>query len=171
MALAPSMPVLVVDDHDSTTQIIRTLLRQIGFVDVDDAGNGAEALTKMRVKRYGLVISDWHMEPMTGYDLLREVRGDPTLKRTPFIMTGESESENVVAAKKAGVSNYIVRPFDAEALKAKIEAVFATRTAPLPERQHAVAVSRHPQISETPVATSTSEVTQRKFPGVFTSDS
>jgi two-component system chemotaxis response regulator CheY len=170
MTLDPSMSLLVVDDHDPRIQIIRTMLRKIGFVDVDDAGNGAEALTKMRVKRYGLVISDWHMEPMNGHDLLREVRSDPTLKRTPFIATGKSEPENVIAAKKAGVNNYIVRPFDAEALKAKIVAVFATRTAPLPERQVA-AVSKPPQVGKAPNEKPAADVMPRKFPGLFTSNS
>ena len=79
----------------------------------------------MREKRYGLVISDWNMEPMTGYELLKEVRQDPGLARTPFIMvTAESKTENVIAAKKAGVSNYIVKPFNAQTLQSKIEAVF-----------------------------------------------
>ncbi|MGA8818236.1 MAG: response regulator, partial [Xanthobacteraceae bacterium] len=84
------------------------------------------ALDKMRAKRYGLVISDWNMEPMTGYDLLQQVRSDPGFGNTPFIMvTAESKTENVIAAKKAGVNNYIVKPFNAQTLKAKIEAVFA----------------------------------------------
>jgi two-component system chemotaxis response regulator CheY len=89
----------------------------------------------MRSKRYGLVISDWNMVPMSGYELLRELRNDPALKRTPFIMvTSESKTENVIAAKKAGVDNYIVKPFNAHTLKAKIETVFAARSAPPPER-------------------------------------
>jgi two-component system chemotaxis response regulator CheY len=79
----------------------------------------------MRSKKYGLVISDWNMAPMTGYDLLREVRADPNLGATPFIMiTAESRTENVIAARKAGVNNYIVKPFSAATLKTKIEAVF-----------------------------------------------
>jgi two-component system chemotaxis response regulator CheY len=83
----------------------------------------------MRAKRYGLVISDWNMEPMTGYDLLREVRANPKLESTPFIMvTAESKTENVIAAKKAGVNNYIVKPFNAQTLKAKMEAVFAQKS-------------------------------------------
>ncbi len=126
MALDPSMPVLVVDDYGTMIRIIRNLLRQLGFSEIDDAGDGAAALARMRAKRYGLVISDWNMEPMTGFDLLREVRADPGLEETPFIMvTAESKTENVIAAKKAGVSNYIVKPFNAQTLKAKIEAVFA----------------------------------------------
>ena len=120
-----SMPVLVVDDYSTMVRIIRNLLRQLGFEDIDDASDGALALAKMRDKRYGLVISDWNMEPMTGYELLKEVRADPGLNKTPFIMvTAESKTENVIAAKKAGVNNYIVKPFNAQTLHHKIAAVF-----------------------------------------------
>ena len=126
MALDPSIPVLVVDDYSTMVRIIRNLLRQLGFADVDDAPDGAAALAKMHAKRYGLVISDWNMEPMTGFDLLRQVRDDPELGETPFIMvTAESRTENVIAARKAGVNSYIVKPFNAQTLKSKIEAVFA----------------------------------------------
>ena len=126
MAIDMSMPVLVVDDYNTMIRIIRNLLKQLGFEDVDDASDGSAALVKMRDKKYGLVISDWNMEPMTGYELLKEVRADPGLTKTPFIMvTAESKTENVIAAKKAGVNNYIVKPFNAQTLKTKIEAVFA----------------------------------------------
>jgi len=129
MALDPSMPVLVVDDYSTMIRIIRNLLRQLGFADIDDANDGASALAKMRAKRYGLVISDWNMEPMSGFDLLQQVRSDPNFGDTPFIMvTAESKTENVIAAKKAGVNNYIVKPFNAQTLKSKIEAVFAEKT-------------------------------------------
>ena len=125
MAIDMSMPVLVVDDYNTMIRIIRNLLKQLGFEDVDDASDGSAALSKLREKRYGLVISDWNMEPMTGYELLKEVRSDPGLSKTPFIMvTAESKTENVIAAKKAGVNNYIVKPFNAATLKTKIEAVF-----------------------------------------------
>ena len=128
MALDPKMPVLVVDDYGTMVRIIRNLLRQLGFTDIDDAPDGAIALEKMSSKRYGLVISDWNMEPMTGYDLLRRVRADPQIETTPFIMvTAESKTENVIAAKKAGVNNYIVKPFNAQTLKSKIEAVFTEK--------------------------------------------
>ncbi len=120
-----SMPVLVVDDYKTMIRIIRNLLKQLGFENVDDAADGSDALLKLRDKKYGLVISDWNMEPMTGYELLKEVRSDDDLSRTPFIMvTAESKTENVIAAKKAGVNNYIVKPFNAATLKNKIEAVF-----------------------------------------------
>src|ERR1700692_2356109 len=125
MAFDLSMPILVVDDYNTMIRIIRNLLKQIGFENVDDANDGSAALTKMQGKKYGLVISDWNMEPMTGYDLLREVRANPNLATTPFIMiTAESKTENVIAAKKAGVNNYIVKPFNAATLKTKMEAVF-----------------------------------------------
>ena len=126
MAFDTSMPILVVDDYTTMIRIVRNLLRQLGFQDIDDASDGSNALSKMRTRRYGLVISDWNMEPMTGYELLRHVRSDPKLAETPFIMvTAESKTENVVAAKQAGVSNYIVKPFNAETLKNKIDSVFA----------------------------------------------
>jgi two-component system, chemotaxis family, chemotaxis protein CheY len=126
MAVNPTIPILVVDDYKTMVRIIRNLLKQLGFNDVDDASDGADALTKMRARKYGLVISDWNMEPMTGYELLKEVRADDGLKPTPFIMvTAESKTENVIAAKKAGVNNYIVKPFNAQTLKNKIDAVFA----------------------------------------------
>src|SRR4051812_16376187 len=126
MAFDLSMPILVVDDYNTMIRIIRNLLKQIGFENVDDASDGASALEKIRSKKYGLVISDWNMEPMTGYDLLKAVRSDSSTSKLPFIMvTAESKTENVVAAKKAGVNNYIVKPFNAATLKAKIEAVFS----------------------------------------------
>jgi two-component system chemotaxis response regulator CheY len=130
MALDPAMPILVVDDYNTMVRIIRNLLKQLGFQNIDDASDGTAALQKLRMKRYGLVISDWNMEPMTGYDLLKEVRADPVLGKTPFIMvTAESKTENVIAAKRAGVDNYIVKPFNAETLQHKIAAVFS---APMP---------------------------------------
>ena len=126
MAVDLSMPILVVDDYNTMIRIIRNLLKQIGFNDVDEAVDGTGALGKMREKRYSLIISDWNMEPMTGYELLKEVRQDPGLAKTPFIMvTAESNTDHVIAAKKAGVNNYIVKPFNAQTLMSKIEAVFA----------------------------------------------
>jgi two-component system chemotaxis response regulator CheY len=125
MAVDLSMSVLVVDDYNTMIRIIRNLLKQLGFQNIDDASDGSAALTKMRAKKYGLIISDWNMESMTGYELLKEVRATPEISRTPFIMvTAESKTENVVAAKKAGVNNYIVKPFNAQTLKSKIDAVF-----------------------------------------------
>jgi two-component system, chemotaxis family, chemotaxis protein CheY len=124
MSLDTTMPILVVDDYQTMVRIIRNLLKQLGFDDVDEASDGTQALSRLKQKRYGLVISDWNMQPMTGYELLKNVRADEELRQTPFIMvTAESKTENVIAAKKAGVNNYIVKPFNAQTLKTKIEAV------------------------------------------------
>ncbi|MGI4953095.1 MAG: chemotaxis response regulator CheY [Janthinobacterium lividum] len=119
-----SINVLIVDDYKTMLRIIRNLLKQINFNNVEEASDGGEALQKLRAGQFGLVISDWNMEPMTGLQLLQEVRQDARLKPLPFIMvTAESKAENIVAAKQAGVSNYIVKPFNAETLQAKIEKV------------------------------------------------
>jgi two-component system chemotaxis response regulator CheY len=126
MAVDKSMNVLIVDDYKTMLRIIRNLLKQIDFNNVEEACDGTEALTKLRAGNFGLVISDWNMQPMTGLELLQEVRQDARLKALPFIMiTAESKTENVVAAKQAGVSNYIVKPFNAETLREKIEKVLA----------------------------------------------
>lgn len=125
MSIDHDMPVLVVDDYRSMIAIIRGLLKQIGLEDVDEAMNGAEALQKLTERRHGLVMADWYMEPMSGYDLLKEIRADADLAATRFIMvTAESKTENVIAAKKAGVDSYIVKPFNAQTLRSKINAVF-----------------------------------------------
>ena len=124
MAINKAMRVLIVDDYKTMLRIIRNLLRQIELTDVEEASEGAEALAKLRAGNFGLVISDWNMAPMTGFELLQQVRADERLRATPFIMvTAESKTENVIAAKQAGVSNYIVKPFSAETLREKIEKV------------------------------------------------
>jgi two-component system chemotaxis response regulator CheY len=124
MPIDKSMNVLIVDDYKTMLRIIRNLLKQIEFSNVEEATDGADALTKLRAGNFGLVISDWNMAPMTGMQLLQEVRADSRLQALPFIMiTAESKTENVVAAKQAGVSNYIVKPFNAETLRGKIEKV------------------------------------------------
>jgi two-component system chemotaxis response regulator CheY len=118
------MNILIVDDYKTMLRIVRNLLRQLGFVNIEEATDGSMALQLLRGGNFGLIISDWNMEPMTGLQLLREVRSDPKLKPIPFIMvTAESKSENVIAAKEAGVSNYIVKPFNAETLQAKMVSV------------------------------------------------
>ncbi len=135
MALDPSMPVLVVDDYSTMIRIIRNLLRQLGFADVDDANDGASALAKMRCQ----ALRARHLRLEHGADeRLRPVAASPRPTRgcgdTPFIMvTAESKTENVIAAKKAGVNNYIVKPFNAQTLKAKIEAVFTEKAEAAPE--------------------------------------
>jgi two-component system, chemotaxis family, chemotaxis protein CheY len=124
MAVDRALPILIVDDYRTMLRIIRNLLQQLRFSNIDEATGGGAALTRLREKRYGLVISDWNMQPVTGLELLREVRADPQLADTPFIMiTAESKTENVIAARDAGVSNYIVKPFNAETLRAKIASV------------------------------------------------
>ncbi len=124
MSVDMQMNILIVDDYKTMLRIIRNLLKQLGFNNVDEATDGSMALQKLRDKDYGLVISDWNMEPMTGIQLLREVRADAKLKALPFIMiTAESKTENVIAAKEAGVNNYIVKPFNAATLKVKLASV------------------------------------------------
>ena len=125
MAVEKEMNILIVDDYKTMLRIVTNLLRQLGFNNVSEATDGAAALTKLREDtKFGLIISDWNMEPMTGLQLLKEVRSDDSLKHTPFIMiTAESKTENVIAAKEAGVNNYIVKPFNAETLRGKMSAV------------------------------------------------
>lgn len=125
MAVDPNMKFLIVDDYNTMLRILRNLLKQLNFTNVEDATDGSMALEKLRSEGdFQFVISDWNMEPMTGIQLLREVRADDQLKHLPFIMiTAESKSENVIAAKEAGVSNYIVKPFNAETLKSKLVSV------------------------------------------------
>ncbi len=125
MAVDLNMRILIVDDYKTMLRIMRNLLRQLGFENVEEASDGSAALTLLQGGgTFDLIISDWNMEPMTGIQLLREVRADAALKALPFIMvTAESKSENVIAAKEAGVSNYIVKPFNAETLKSKMVSV------------------------------------------------
>ncbi|MCZ4280487.1 response regulator [Kiloniella laminariae] len=119
-----NMPILIVDDYKTMLRIVRNLLKQLGFNNVDEATDGSSALQKLRGKQYSLVISDWNMEPMSGLQLLKECRADAHLKDLSFIMvTAESKTENVIAAKQAGVNNYIVKPFNAATLKKKLIAV------------------------------------------------
>jgi len=118
------MNVLIVDDYKTMLRIVRNLLNQLGFNNVDEATDGGMAFEMLKKKDYGMIISDWNMEPMSGMDLLKLVRADEKLKALPFIMvTAESKTENIIAAKQAGVSNYIVKPFNADTLKQKIVAV------------------------------------------------
>ncbi len=122
MSVDKDMHVLIVDDYKTMLRIIKNLLGQLGFRNVDEATDGEMALKLMNGRKYGLVISDWNMEPMTGLGLLKSVRGKND--NVPFIMiTAESKTENVITAKEAGVNNYIVKPFNADTLKQKISAV------------------------------------------------
>jgi two-component system, chemotaxis family, chemotaxis protein CheY len=121
MAMDKRTPILVVDDYKTMVRIVRNLLNQLGFHDVDEANDGATALAKLRARRFGLVISDWAMEPMNGLELLQQVRADPDLKTLPFIMiTAENRKERVAKAEQAGANGYIVKPFTAETLNDRI---------------------------------------------------
>jgi two-component system chemotaxis response regulator CheY len=125
MAVDRSMNVLVVDDYKTMVRIVRGLLEQLDFRNIDDATDGPSALELIRAKDYGLILSDWNMAPMTGLQLLQAVRADPRTKSTPFVMvTAEAKTENVVAARNAGANNYIIKPFNMAVLKQKLTAVF-----------------------------------------------
>ena len=125
MPVNKAMPILIVDDYKTMLRIVRGLLNQIGFNNIDEATDGAMAWDMVQKKPYGLIISDWNMEPMSGFEFLKLVRTNPTTQKLPFVMvTAESKTENIIAAKQAGVSNYIVKPFNGQTLKQKLEAVF-----------------------------------------------
>lgn len=119
-----SLKVLVVDDMSTMRRIVKNVLKQIGFSDLTEAENGQDALTKLKGGGFGLVVSDWNMPVMLGIDLLRAIRADPELKNLPFLMvTAEAQNENIIEAVQAGVSNYVVKPFTAEALQGKLEKI------------------------------------------------
>lgn len=124
MAADKSMNVLVVDDYKSMVRIVRGMLNQLGFVNVDDAPDGAAAMALLKEKSYGLVLSDWNMQPVTGLELLKQVRAGEKTKTTPFVMvTAEAKVENVIAARQAGVNNYVIKPFTLAVLKQKLTSV------------------------------------------------
>lgn len=125
MSISTEASVLIVDDYKTMLRVVRNLLNQIGFTNIEEAMDGSSALEKCKEQKFDLIISDWNMEPMTGLDLLKSIRGtNGAMKDVPFIMvTAESKTENIIVAKQEGVSNYIVKPFSAETLKSKIEAV------------------------------------------------
>lgn len=124
MPVNKDMNILIVDDFKTMLKILENFLRQFGFKNIDEATDGTKALEKMKEKKYDLVLSDWNMEPMSGLDLLKQVRANPETKSIPFILiTAESKVENIIAAKQAGVNNYIVKPLNANTLKEKLTAV------------------------------------------------
>jgi two-component system chemotaxis response regulator CheY len=126
MSIDYSMPILVVDDYQTVVRIMRNLLHRAGFAEIDVAGDGEEALAKMRERKYGLVISDWYMAPVDGLELVKQARADEALKATPIILvSAEGSPDNLKAANEAGASGYVLKPFDSETLKAKIETVLA----------------------------------------------
>ena len=127
--LDTKIKVLVVDDFPTMRRIVRNLLRQTGYESIDEAENGAEALSKMQDGNYGLVVSDWNMPVMEGIELLKCVRADEKLKNLPFLMvTAEAEKDKIITAIKAGVDNYVVKPFTAEVLAEKICKIAEKRT-------------------------------------------
>lgn len=117
------MPILIVDDYNTMIRILRNLLRQLGFSNIDEASDGRTALTKMRGKDYALVISDSSMAPMSGIELLQRVRADERMAATPFVMISHDAEADANAATRAGASSYIVKPFNAQALKSKLVTV------------------------------------------------
>lgn len=120
-----NMPILVVDDFAAMRRIVKTSLRQLGFENISEAEDGQAALAKLEVGRYRLIISDWNMPNMMGIDLLKAVRANDKLKEIPFLLvTAEAQKENIIEAAKAGVSNYIVKPFTAEILQTKLEQIY-----------------------------------------------
>lgn len=125
MPTDPNMKILVVDDMVTMRRIVKNILKQLGFANVEEAENGQEALQKLQADTYGFVVSDWNMPVMTGIDMLRAIRADEKLKTTPVLMvTAEAQQSNLVEAVQAGVSNYIVKPFTAETLQEKIAKIF-----------------------------------------------
>lgn len=120
-----NMKVLIVDDMATMRRIVKNILKQIGFGDIQEAENGQEGLDKLRADTYGLVVSDWNMPVMTGIDMLRAIRADEKLKAIPVLMvTAEAQQANLVEAVQAGVSNYIVKPFTAETMQEKLGKIF-----------------------------------------------
>ena len=116
---------LVVDDFSTMRRIIRNLLKEMGFTNVDEAEDGTAALHKLKTQAYEFVISDWNMPNMTGIELLRAVRADPQIKHLPFLMiTAEAKRENIIEAATAGANGYIVKPFTAAVLEEKLAKIF-----------------------------------------------
>jgi two-component system chemotaxis response regulator CheY len=121
----PNMKILVVDDFATMRRIVKNLLKQLGFENIEEAEDGKQAFSKLKEQKYDFVVSDWNMPNMTGIELLRSVRSDQELKGLSFLMvTAESEKEKVIEAIKTGVNNYIIKPFTAEILKEKMDKIF-----------------------------------------------
>jgi two-component system chemotaxis response regulator CheY len=126
----PNMKFLVVDDFATMRRIVRNLLKELGFVNVDEAEDGNAALQKLRGSKFDFIVTDWNMPNMTGIELLRAVRADPTLKHLPVLMvTAEAKKENIIEAAQAGASGYVVKPFTAATLDEKLKKIFATMAA------------------------------------------
>lgn len=122
----PNMRFLVVDDFSTMRRIVRNLLKELGFTNVQEAEDGVDALNKLRSAEFDFVVSDWNMPNMTGIDLLRAIRADAKLKHLPVMMvTAEAKRENIIEAAQAGASGYVVKPFTAATLDEKLKKVFA----------------------------------------------
>jgi two-component system chemotaxis response regulator CheY len=121
-----NMKILIVDDYGTMIKILRTILKGLGFINIDEARDGSQAIQMCKMINYDLIFSDWNMEPLTGLQFLQWIRNNDTPnKNIPFIMvTAESKTDNIITARAAGVSNYIVKPFTADTLKTKINQVF-----------------------------------------------
>lgn len=125
MPADPNMKILVVDDMSTMRRIVKNILKQLGFNNLEEAENGQDALTKLKADSYGFVVSDWNMPVMMGIDMLRAMRTDEKLKEIPVLMvTAEAQKENLLEAIQAGVSNYLVKPFTPEAMQDKINKIF-----------------------------------------------
>lgn len=121
-----NLEILIVEDRQVMLKIIRRLLVQLGYTRIDEAINGVEALARAGEKRYDLILSDWNMEPMSGFELLKHVRAAPETRHIPFVLiTAEAKRENIMAAKAAGASGYLVKPFKLDALQRTIRGVLA----------------------------------------------
>ncbi len=121
----PNMKFLVVDDFSTMRRIVRNLLKELGFTNVDEAEDGVAALSKLRGSQFDFVVSDWNMPNMTGIDLLKQIRADAGLKHLPVLMvTAEAKKENIIEAAQAGASGYIVKPFTAATLEEKLNKIF-----------------------------------------------
>lgn len=120
-----SMKILIVDDMVTMRRIVKNVLKQLGFSNIDEAENGQDGLQKLKAGKYDFVVSDWNMPVMTGIDMLRAIRADEQLKALPVLMvTAEAQQKNLVEAVQAGVSNYIVKPFTAETMQEKLAKIF-----------------------------------------------
>ena len=123
-----NIKILVVDDAPMIRRILKNVLKEMGFTNIDEAEDGQVALQKLRSGKYDFVITDWNMPNLTGIELVQEIRKDPKLKDIPVMMvTAEAKKENIILALKSGVNNYIVKPFTPENVKSKIEAIFSAK--------------------------------------------
>jgi two-component system chemotaxis response regulator CheY len=128
-SLDRKMKILVVDDFSTMRQIVKKSLRQLGFDNITEAVDGNDALSKLKADEFKFIVSDWNMPNMMGIDLLKAIRGDERLKTLPFLMiTAEAQKENIIEAAKAGVSQYIIKPFTVDGLQQKMEAIFAKKS-------------------------------------------